>query len=317
MKKPRALSAGFTLIEVAIVMLVGALVMGSAGTMLNDYLQSSRIALTQNRMQDIDNAIQQYLNVNGVLPCPATLNSPPDSSKFGVSLTDGLAPPVALSYAGDPNDCYNRAGGSGTFKTPGNLPTVAANPANTSNLVIGAVPTRSLNMPDQEMLDAWGNRLVYAVSDYLTVPGNYDPAQGSIALEDGNNNPLVGPVFRPPSYAQYVIVSLGSDRAGAYSLSGSRSVTCPAAPALEAANCNYPTKMFRKSILLGSQKGANYFDDYVTYRSQQANPNNPIPTGMLAPFALGACPTGWTGAGAGIKPPACHPPAGGVCCQKL
>jgi len=290
--------------------------MTAGATMLNDYLQASRVSLTQSRMQDIDNAITQYMSVNNVLPCPAVLSDTQDSATFGRALTDGLVPAV---HQADSTDCYKISTETpGTFNIAGNLPSQSVTPANSTNIVIGAVPTRSLNLPDQEIADGWGNRFIYAVTDYLTVSGTNNPMQGTIALEDSNDNPLVGSTFTPPLWAQYVLLSYGADRAGAYTIAGIQGgVVCPAT-GLESVNCTLPTAMFRKTLLTSNQKGPNHFDDYVIYHSNlgvtTALPSS-IPSGMFAPFLGTSCPSGWQNAATGVN--GCPAGSSGLtCCQK-
>ena len=112
--------------------------------------------LTQNRMQDIDNAIIQYLNVNGVLPCPAKLTDAPDSATFGRSLTDIFA-------------CRHRL--FRDFRDAGNVYNVRNQARHPHDEQHGKpsswAPFLSalLNLPDQEIADAWGDRFVYSVTD--------------------------------------------------------------------------------------------------------------------------------------------------------
>ena len=270
MKKQKILSAGFTLVEVATVVLIGGLLLEAGIAMLNNYLKSSRISATKQRMSDIDTAIGQYLKVNGVLPCPAPLNVKPDTATFGRSLLDGVAANTLCSSQATTLGIV----GTGVFIPQGTQPPAALTPANNNlNVVIGAVPVRSLNLPDQEIADAWGDNFVYAVTDYLT-PYNSNPAlsQGVIDVRDGNDNPLVGATFTPPLYAQYVVVSYGSDRVGSYTMDGGQvGVPCPALVATggESTNCTFnssPMK-FRNTMQVSTQAGNNYFDDYVIYHT--------------------------------------------------
>ena len=288
MKKQKILSAGFTLVEVAAVVLIGGLLLEAGVTALNVYLQSSRVSLTQTRIKDIDAAIIQYMNTNGVLPCPAVLNDAQDSATFGRSITDGLA-----------TDCATTSG-AGTFKTLAATTPPVIIPANPDrNIVIGAVPVRSLNLPDQEIADAWGSRFVYAVTNYLTVYGsNPNPTQGVIDIRDSNNNPLVGSTFNPPLYAQYVVVSYGSDRAGGYTIAGVNGVACPPVGNHESLNCTLPTATFTNTMQISSQTGVNYFDDYLVYHTNITSATSSlIPSGMVSLFTVPAsgppCPNGW------------------------
>ena len=303
--------AGFSLIELAIVLTIVGILVGAAMPMVTGRSQGTKIATTQTRLQDIDNALGRYLSANGALPCVAALNDAVDTPTFGKQVTDISATGYVVA-----NDCYGAAANvinadKGLFFTTssGAIP----NPLNVANkspgkIVMGAVPVRTLNLPDQDMTDAWGSRFVYAVTNTLTVRGGYDSSQGSIYIVDSNNNSIT-------CAAQYAIVSYGADRAGGYTMSGASSAGCPHG-AVETPNCSLPTSTFVKTLLNSTLAGATAYDDYVTFHSPQAMPINssPIPPGMIAPFALPphSCPGGWISyAGAG-----CTAFTGVSCCQK-
>lgn len=288
MNRQKVSQAGFTLIEVAMVVLIGGLMMAAAATALTNYLKQSRIATTQSRMQDIDTALVQYLSTNGVLPCAASLTDAPDSATFGRQIANDPA------YPGN-TDCYTAAGGAaGTFKNAAGR-TVAVPPfaAPDGKIVIGAVPVRTLNLPDQDIADAWGSRFLYAVSSSLTVVNGYDPNLGVISVIDSAGADVALNTDGTGGAAQYVIVAPGEDRVGAYSVAGTLGTACPvpATSTLEAYNCSH-VNIFRKTLLAGDQIGANQFDDYVTFRTQ-TTANGVVPSGLIAPFSLAACPAGW------------------------
>jgi len=309
MKRRKTLPAGFTLIEVAIALLVGGLVIMAGAIMLTDYIKESRMITTQNRLQEIDSAIIQYLNVNGVLPCVASPTALQDSTTFGRALTDPAG-----------GDCYNSAGAGGTFKITGTVPAAITSNV-TGHVVMGAVPVRTLGLPDADIADAWGDRFAYAVTDALTVagpPSLYDPTQGSISVVDSNDEPVAVTGIPPvPGTAQYVIISYGPDRAGAHTLSGASSgVKCPLA-APETMNCAVPPSGTFRKTTLNSNKTSSIFDDYVIFHTQISLPGI-VPVGLVTPFAsppaLG-CPSGWRA----YLPPgtACSPQPGFICCQKF
>lgn len=293
MKQRKVLPAGFTLVEMSIVLLIAGLLLAAGMTMFRDYMQESQMIMTRNRLQDIDNAIIQYQSINGVLPCPASLTDQEGSATFGRQLTSPAYPISADCYAA----VANAAGGA--FKTkngrkppPPQLPVVNNS---RGHLVMGAVPIRDLGLPDQEMVDAWNDRFVYAVTNTLTVAGGYDQTQGSIYIEDSKNKP----VALPSGGAQYVIISYGADSAGAYTIDGVKSgIPCPAG-ALEQLNCTYPTSTFRQTTLNSNEAG-DMFDDYVTFHTQ-VNATGTIPSGLVIPFATTpytspapSCPVGWS-----------------------
>lgn len=308
LNRPKHSSPGFTLLEVALVVLVSGLGLGAAALAFSNYLKALNMETTQQRLQAIDNALIAYLNVNGVLPCVARLNDNTDSASFGKQID------VLIS-----EDCYDASLHTpGTFHaTNGRTPPPAPTNLVPGLIVIGAVPTRTLNLPDSYMKDAWGSRFIYAVTDVLTVkpvlsqPGGYDPTQGAIDVKDGDGIS----VLNPAGSAQYVIVSHGPNKAGGYTAAGKQGAPCPAS-AVESPNCSFPTNSFVKSLSAGAGGSIASYDDYILFRGQMS-PLDTTPTGLIAPFALTTCPPGWA-VFAGF--PTCAnetPGVPGVCCQKL
>jgi prepilin-type N-terminal cleavage/methylation domain-containing protein len=63
---------GFTLVEIAIVLVIVGLLLGGGITLLSSASDTSRYKETQNTMQDIKDALVTYSVVNRHLPCPDT-----------------------------------------------------------------------------------------------------------------------------------------------------------------------------------------------------------------------------------------------------
>lgn len=368
MSRYKSSQAGFTLVEAALVVAIGGIALAAAETALYGYQQDIKIQTTQNRLQKIDDALAHYLNVNGVLPCAADVTIPSDQPNFGTQVT-------AYQGTGPGSDCMGALPAPGIWSTTGIVPPAQTTPTNTATtagnaavtgspllpygngyIIIGAVPVRTLNLPDQYIADAWGNYFAYAVTDALTISNpalEYDQTQGAIVVQDGAGNDLApvgatGPLHTPVSAAspgaQYVLVSYGPDGAGAYTLNGNKIGTaCPsgaATPPIETTNCLAvsgapPAPLtFIKAAQNSDQSSPNRYDDYVSYHTLTAVANL-APSGMITPMAgVTMCPPGWkdyndspitttdltTGATTtkyGSKPDAaCTPAAGIICCQK-
>lgn len=253
---------GFSLVEVAIVLLIGSLLLAGASSALTTYLKQGRINTTTERLDLINAAIQQYLNVNKKLPCPAPLDAQPDTAEFGIEVNSTDCRTAA--YAGT-----FRAGGAG------------------SEIRIGAIPVRSLNLPDQFVADGWKARYTYAVTEALASEGSFRQDGGKIAVVDSNNNTVVSPA----GSAQYVIISHGENKSGAYDISGIALGGCNAG-ALEEINCNRGSAIFRKTILIAEAEGSDYFDDYLYAQNATADQFS-MPVGAIVAFDLAACPDGW------------------------
>ena len=63
---------GFTLVELAIVVLVMGLLLGGLAMPLSVQLENKRISETRETLAVAENALQGFAQVNGHLPCPAT-----------------------------------------------------------------------------------------------------------------------------------------------------------------------------------------------------------------------------------------------------
>jgi hypothetical protein len=155
---------------------------------------------------------------------------------------------------------------------------------------IGAVPVRSLNLPDEYIADAWGQRFTFAMTERLASDGTYDRDEGDVDLIDTAGNPIVNPARDPDKgLAHYVIVSHGKDGSGGtYIGGGSSPAPCtPGNP--DGENCDNDA-VFRRTMLHSS--GASSMDDLIGYRANSAF-GYEIPPGSVMAFNLHACPSGW------------------------
>lgn len=133
------MAGGFTLVEIAIVLLIVGLALGGLLLPLNAQLDLQRVSETNRTLAEVKDALIGYAMANGRLPCPAS------------SASSG-----AESFAG---------GGD-------------ASNGNCSNFFDGFVPAVTLGITptDQQgyAMDGWGNRIRYAVSNQ-TVSGVTNP----------------------------------------------------------------------------------------------------------------------------------------------
>lgn len=262
--------SGFTLLEMAIVIIIGGILLSFLGTALLAYLKQNRIETTEFRIAKIQEALTQYLSVNGHYPCVADRTLGADDAQFGrmVSAT-----------------CDGAGSFSGT--------TLATGRAGI-RVRIGAVPTRTLNLPDEMIADAWGRKFTYAVTGPQATNLNYTADGGAISVIDGAGNSLVS----PDDTAHYVVISHGETGDGGFPLIAATlpSVPCPNGGTLDGENCDHlstPDAVFRSTLVTSDANLANFFDDYAYFKGQTA-PVFTIPAGAVMAFNLGACPDGWT-----------------------
>lgn len=249
---------GFTLIEMVIVILIGGILLAFLGASLLAYTKKNRSATTEYRIERIQEALEQYLSVNRRYPCAAARNQDPSHVSFGREAVSNCSADAA----------------AGTVRV--------------GQVRIGSVPARSLNIPDDYMVDGWGRRFTYAVTERLATNLTYTADGGLISVIDANSNSLVV----PNNSAHYVVVSHGVSGEGAFNLSGSRYLNC-STTARDRENCDDSNVIFMSTLVNSDAVIANFFDDYMAYQGTAAS-NLGIPAGAIVAFD-GACPSpGWS-----------------------
>ncbi|NCC53683.1 MAG: prepilin-type cleavage/methylation domain-containing protein [Spartobacteria bacterium] len=219
--------------------------------------------VTQKKLETVDEAMQLFLSLNGRYPCPADRGAAADTPEFGVEVDD--------------TDCVAPAAPGDTLTAPG---------AGGVTVRIGAVPVRTLNIPDDFIADRWGGRFTYAVTARLATRNTYTRTGGAISAIDSAGNSLV----TPADSVHYTLVSHGANGAGAVPSLGGGPLPCTAGTR-EEENCDNDAT-FRSSLLAGTANNANLYDDLVKIRAVTAL-GNTVPAGAVMAFDLFACPDGW------------------------
>ena len=178
-KKNNSASAGFTLVELAIVLSIILFFIGMIVSTGQARIEAQRINLTKERMRLIMNSIMQYARTLNHLPCPGGANLSIDDAAYGV--------------------------GEGTGDNPVTTPCNITGNGNilTSTIVIGMVPVQTLVLPGDVALDGWGNRFTYVVDQDLTFAGEAfgTTAPGGPIGYLNNGDPSASPPVPPHQYA--------------------------------------------------------------------------------------------------------------------
>lgn len=260
-------SKGYTLIELAIVFTIGGVMIASTGSMMLVYMTQAKVSETTMKLERANIALRQYVLNNGKYPCPTS----------------------RLLDVTDPNYGYEASA-----DCTGTLSGVVDTPGNGASVRIGSLPTRTLGLPDDDMLDGWQNRFVYAVTQPLANVDTFVQDKGAIYIKDRNDHNIQYPL----GSAHYAVISLGADGAGAYTVHGQQFKTCPTGT-VQTENCN--DDAYFRSVMKTSTNTANAFDDMITYGSQFEAPRKlaNIPKDAIAPFdsttlpTPDSCPPGW------------------------
>lgn len=291
----RGWKAGYTLIEMAIVVSVVGLLMASFISAYNIYKKTSTQIATENNASLITAELGKFLIQHGRYPCPAQLDLPRTDARYGMETEcDPLVTAAVAAAAVPPGIPYPAVTTAGTCagglcfengqiwvdvnQSPTNICAVTG-PTVAGSCVVpkvrrGALPFRTLGIPEDQAEDGYGNRFIYAVTENLAVTTSYVRRSGGISVLDGRP---VGQLLTPAdNRAHYIIFSPGPDRAGAVTRYGVQVNACPAA-GYDAENCT--TNLTGTNNLAiyraadySTAPGATHFDDYVKFFSSVETP---------------------------------------------
>jgi len=132
----------FTLVELTMVLVIVALLLGGVMAMVSAQTEQRKWRDTQSQLEAARDALLGYAIANGRLPCPANSNSA------------GAEVPAGGGVCGAAGNNYDYYGGVVGGVTYGLLPAVT----------LGYLPVDTQGFA----LDAWGNRIRYAVSKVTT-----------------------------------------------------------------------------------------------------------------------------------------------------
>lgn len=146
-RSPRRLRGGFSLVELAIVILIMSLIAGSAMTIGVSRMESAAFTDNDARMGRVEEGVAAYVSKNGFLPCPAD-------------------PALGLTAAG-----YGVSNCAATCTCTSGC-SCPSPPCWANHICRGAVPVVTLNISDELAFDGWGRRFTYAVDQRFTNLGH-------------------------------------------------------------------------------------------------------------------------------------------------
>ncbi len=234
------LRTGFTLIELTIVMVISGLLIAGISTAVKTNMRKQQVEQTQERLEDIHQALASYVVVNSDLPCPADRTLAVGNASYSRSAAD---------------DC--RTAPASVLQVDGRV--VGGTPL---KVRIGAVPAEELGLSAQQMLDGYGHKFLYVVTENLAAGSAlFDETKGAIDVIDSAGATVLSGVA---GTALYVIISFGPDGRGSYMPTGvAYSGACNSEPGLDTENCD-DDATFRQA-LFATIAGANHFDDSIVH----------------------------------------------------
>lgn len=232
---------GFTLIEIAIVLVVVGLLLSGGLLAVAPVLENQQISDTEENLDRIEDALVLYVIQNGCLPCPAD-----GSLNVTASANEGLA-----------------EGPAATFYTTGCAASCRADSG------VNVVPWRTLGLTEDDIVDAWGNRIFYGVSSGLVSTSSMQRTtdtfpSGSLTVGDTADST---PYDNITSNAAYVVFSFGPDGSDARAARTGSAQTDRFSSTPQDDNAD-GTADFVQDLPVDTED-ANHFDDITRWKSAE------------------------------------------------
>ncbi len=253
---------GFTLVELAIVLLIVGLLLGGLLPTLSGQIEQRHIADTRKQLDEIQQALIGFAIINGRLPCPA----------------DGTTPDGQTNAAGVP------AGQEYTTGSGSALTCAKWTGSGASQVGWGVLPWATLGLSET---DAWGRRFTYRVTtafaDGIGSPISCvasPPTQSSFALCSTGNLTVLAAAGGTSIGVNIpaVIVSHGANGLGAYTPAGGTPI--PGATGDEGYNTNNSASNPTNLYFVSHDITAN-FDDLVGWVPLSTLMNRMVAAGKL------------------------------------
>ncbi len=255
---------GFTLIEIAIVMVLIGLILAPTISIYHNYIVDKDWKETEDKLNLVVNEIGGFRSVYSRYPCPASATAPPGTTLApGYGLENCAVNPVGTCIDGICTYASN---------IPGRV------------VVIGAIPFKTLNLQEFETYDAYGIRFRYAVTRDLTSSATFDMNNGGIGVVDKNGASIIA----PPDTGHFVVLSHGVNKIGGYSRPGVQALRCIDAPLLEQENCDADAIFLSGEIESGFDDRIKFFSDVMPSEWQVSEDDrNDIHLKNTNSFAIG------------------------------
>ena len=250
--------SGYTLIQMAIALLVIGIIAGVFLQTYSLYEQTQKMITTQDSVKLAVDKIQIYRQSYGKYPCPSAMNVARTDVNYGTATTYAayIATPVGT--------CTN---GICIEESTRTIAAVAP------RVRVGAIPFRDLQIDEESTFDGYGSRLWYAVTEDMCNLTTFDDTKGGINILNERNESQIN----PPGSAAFLVLSSGPNKVGAYSKMGTQQAPCSGSADIE--NCrdmSLATQPIVKATYLSSFQtdatAATTYDDTIQYFASATNP---------------------------------------------
>lgn len=271
---------GFSLVEVAIALVVISMVMVPIFSYYKVVREQKQITDTNTKLANIENAINQFFFAgNGRYPCPASLVVDENNDQYGEEF-------ATCNSLGTIRLCTDLG-----WRTNEGLCKTSTDP--NLAVLIGAVPFDKINLTAKNTLDVWGNRILYAVTYTQTDTANFNLNSGQIEIradwDDDNDKetpPLHdGDVTDTSDKPDFLILSTGMGAIGAFNKNGIASAAaCDTVNNItESRNCDFDNIFYVDVNPNDPDIGSRSFADNNTYYDDITRFQTSVPQAIWFP----------------------------------
>jgi prepilin-type N-terminal cleavage/methylation domain-containing protein len=229
---------GFSLIELSVVLIIISLLVGVVATVGQMQIEQSKYVAAKQTLANVQLALDTYYEKHKELPCPAVPATAPSVATYGFEAAAACVPAGCTAGLTCPN----------------------------ANVIIGALPYKTLGLGEEYASDEWGNKILYIVDRNFTPAAN-TAIYGNVIIQDQGGNQ----VLRSTSGgdALYALVSAGKNESGGWPKEGGARQTCVAGQR-DNENCDDDAIVMDIPVNDGTNTTANIFDDIVVWKTQES-----------------------------------------------
>jgi len=263
--------AAFTLIELSMVVMVASLMTAGYLRYATVRKDTDSVTATNTSLDVIETALQNYRNTYGRLPCPSDLTLAENTANFGIEAANKGSCRGGTPAANFVNSAADPDAAQALYTSENTSPYAIAN-----QVVVGAVPTKTLMLPDKYAYDSWGRKIFYSVDIRSTGNGAFlaynssNSIIGAIAVKNTASDTLANALTYKAIYA---LTSPGKNGHGGYVRNfGATSVLFDygSTDADEQKNCHCNSSAAATAFdrIFVQKNKTNTFDDIVRYKTR-------------------------------------------------
>lgn len=245
-------SAGYSLIELATVMIIIGLLVAPMIAAYNSYQKKLAFEVTDDNIALVSTAMGAYRALNGRYPCPASITADRDSPDYGRE-SDCSSTVIA------PGSCADGICVKNSARSIAGVPI---------RVRVGSIPFRHLNVSENTSYDAYGQRLTYVLTESLGDKDKFKMDGGGIGVVDTQSPPVsVIGTGADENTAHFIIIAHGANGVGARLETGALREACgPVDANFENLNCqDETTPAIYRQAQYATASGLNYYDDTISY----------------------------------------------------